>query len=511
MKKLILLAITSMMVSLACAQHLRKDLQAIDSYVEKSRKEWNVPGLAVAIVKDGEVVFAKGYGVRDVRSGVAVDEHTVFAVASNTKSVTAAALAMLVDEGKIDWDDKVQDYLPWFQLYDPYVSANLTIRDLLCHRSGLETFSGDLLWYGSSHTREEVLRKARFLKPAYGFRAHFGYQNIMFLAAGQIIPVVTGMSWEDYVDEKILRPLGMEETLVSTNELNAEVNAATPHNTHGDKNLAIEWVNWDNIAPAGALISSVNDWAKWMMVQMGNGSFNNQELWSQDRTYDMWEMNTPEVVSPGARQLWPTRNFSGYGLGWELETLFGKKVVSHGGGYDGMISRTLMVPEENMGIVVLTNSINSVAYATTYKWLDLYFNAEKETDWSELFLSFKEGREERQEEALKLANETRDKDSSPSLSLEKYAGTYLDEMYGELSVRVIGDQLAFQFVPTPIFRGTLRHWEHDIFQLNWGTDMMLPSGFARFIMATSGEIEELLIEVDNPDFDFTELKFKKVD
>lgn len=474
-------------------------------------EQWNIPGMAVAIIDDGEVVLSKGYGVKNIDTKEPVDEHTIFAVASNSKAFTAAALAQLVDEGEIKWDDKVQDYLPWFQLYDPYVSANLTIRDLLCHRSGLATFSGDLLWYGSSHSREEILRRARHLEPAYGFREAYGYQNIMFLAAGEIIPVVTGKSWEDYIQEEFLNPLGMNNTLYSVNQFTPETNLASPHNEVNGKNRAIEWVNWDNIAPAGALISSVNDMSKWLQLQLNEGVWGADTLYSARNAKEMWTVQTPQSVSSWSAETFPGKTFAGYGLGWELSNYRGHKVVAHGGGYDGMISRTLMVPSEGIGVVILTNNINFLSYGLGYQILDGLLGAKDGNDYGALLLEFKKAGEEEDKANKAKEEEERIPDTQPSLELSEYAGTYEDKMYGKLEVRVIGDQLAFQFVPTPLFRGTLRHWHYDTFQLNWGTQMMLPSGKAQFGLNAEGRVSTLDIDVPNPDFDFTELKFKKVD
>lgn len=511
MKKIVLFEALMALTASAFAQLTKSDLKRLDAYFAEGLEQWDVPGMAVAIIQDGEVIFEKGYGVRDVRTAEAVDANTLFAVASNTKSMTAAALAMLVDEGKIGWDDKVQEYLPWFELYDPYVSANLTIRDLLCHRSGLATFSGDLIWYGSDHSREEVLRRAKHLKPKYGFREHYGYQNIMFLAAGQIIPVVTGQSWEDFVTARILTPLGMSETLYSVKQFTEETHLVAPHNASENGNIAIEWVNWDNIAPAGSMISSAHDWSKWMEVQLGRGVFRGDTLWSSAQSHEMWTVQTPEAVSPGSLDLWPSQTFKGYGLGWELMNMHGSKVVSHGGGYDGMISRTVMVPGKNAGIVVVTNSLTSLSYAATYKWLDVLHGIDKGEDWSALFLDFSEAREERKAKAREEARASRIENTTPSLDLEKYAGTYQDKIYGDLKVRVIGDQLAFQFAHTPIFRGTLRHWHYDTFELNWGTQMMLPSGIVQFTLSPDATVQGVQVDVPNPDFDFTELNFEKVE
>ena len=503
MKKGFIIALCVALCSPVFAQKIAKTTKKLDAYYAEALKEWNVPGMAIAIVKDGEIVFEKGYGVRHIESKEPVDENSLFAVASNSKAVTAAALAILVDEGEINWDDKVQQYLPTFQLYDPYVSANMTIRDLLCHRSGLATFSGDLIWYGSDHSREEVIRRARYLKPAYGFREHFGYQNIMFLAAGQIIPVVTGQTWENFVKERILTPIGMDRTVVSTTELRKGDNIAYPHNDFKDGHVAIQYVNWDNIAPAGGLISSVHDWSQWLILQMNEGMKDSTQLWSPERATEMWEVQTPEAISSWSKKLFPSKTFDGYGLGWELSNLHGKKVVSHGGGYDGMISRTVMVPEEGIGVVILTNSISYISYALAYETLDRLLGHKEQHDWSTTFKELTSSDPEPDPEPIP--------NTTPSLDLAAYAGTYDCDVYGKCEVRLVGDQLTFQFSHTQIFRGTFRHWHYDTFQLNWGAQMMLPSGTVQFTLGPDGKVKEMMIDVPNPDFDFSELEFKKLD
>lgn len=492
------------------AQPYKKELRDLDAYFAQAMSDWNVPGMAVAIVKDGQIIFEKGYGVKSTETKEKVDQHTAFAVASNTKSMTAAALAMLVDQGKIKWDDPVQKYLPWFKLYNPYVNEHLTIRDLLCHRSGLETFSGDLLWYGSQHSRREVLERAKYLKPKYGFRAHFGYQNILFLAAGEIIPVVTGKEWEEFVKEEFIDPLEMKQTFLSTQELNRAGNVASPHNEVNDRNIPIAWVNWDNIAPAGSVITSVHDWSQWIKLQLGEGTYNDRQYWSEARTNEMWTIHTPEEISKRRKEIYPTLEFAGYGLGWQLQTHHRRKVVGHGGGYDGMISRTVMVPEEGLGAVVVTNSNSSLSYALTYRILDVMLGVRKPHDWSQTFLKLiKAGEKEEDENAINGIEKV--EGTTPTHDLETYAGSYEDEMYGKIEVRLVGDQLMFQFEPTPLFRGTFRHYHYDTFVLNWGTQMMLPSGLARFELGNDGLPAGLHIDVINPDFDFTELSFSKLD
>lgn len=259
--------------------------------------------MAIAIVKDGDVVLAKGYGVRDVNEHGAIDEHTSFAIASNTKAFTVAALAILVDEGKINWDDKVTEYIPWFKLYSPYVTQEMTIRDLLSHRSGLKTFSGDLLWYGTTYSRDEVIKRAQYLEPKYGFREHFGYSNIMYLTAGQIIPAVTGMSWDDFVTERIFEPLGMNRSNTSITYLKGMENVAMPHNNVDGKEIAISYLNWDNIGLAGSINSNVSDLCNWIKLQLNNGIFNNDTIISRKSINEMRSPNTLQRVSEGAKRL----------------------------------------------------------------------------------------------------------------------------------------------------------------------------------------------------------------
>ncbi|MFT4678388.1 MAG: CubicO group peptidase (beta-lactamase class C family) [Litorivivens sp.] len=488
-----------------------KQIKKIDKYIEESRQAWNIPGMAVAIVKDGEVVLSKGYGVRNIDNELPVDDKTLFAIASNTKAYTSAALAILVDEGKITWDDKVRDHLPYFELYDPYVSNNMTIRDLLCHRSGLETFSGDLIWYGSDYSREEIIRRAKHLVPAYGFREHFGYQNIMFLTAGEIVSTVSGMSWDEFIKTRFFEPLGMSTSNTSIGEFNRDSNVASPHNDINGVNHAIQWVNWDNIGPAGSINSCVSECAQWIKLQLGEGTLDSTEFWSPVRTREMWTVHTANSISGWSAKNYPTKTFAGYGLGWDLFNYHGKKIVNHGGGYDGMISKTVLVPEENLGFIIVTNNINWMSTALMYRILDEMIGGGAERDWAGDFLGFKQDQDAQTKTSDAAAEEARTKNTTPSLALEEYTGTYGGEIYGNCIVRLIGDQLAFQFEHTSLFRGTFRHWHFDTFQLNWGTEMMLPSGSVQFVLNPDGKVAEMKIVVPNPDFDFAELEFKKLD
>lgn len=498
----------------AATSHAQKPdlvLKGLDTYFEKQRKDWNIPGMAIAIVKDGKIIHSKGYGVRDTKSNQPVTNQTLFAIASNTKSFTTAALATLVDAGKISWDDKVRKYLPYFQLYSPYVSEEMTIRDLVSHRSGLATFSGDLLWYGSTHTREEIIRKAQFLPPVHGFREKFGYQNVMFIAAGEIIPAVTDLSWDEYVDKNFLQSLGMKNSCLSVNDLPKFKEVALPHNEVEGKNEVINWVNWDNMAPAGSILASADDVCQWLMLQLGKGTLNGKTYWSETRSNEMHEMVTPQPISGFSRKNMPSKHFGGYGLGWNVFDYHGRKVVNHGGGYDGMISQSFFVPEENLGAVILTNNNNWLPAGMMYKILDAFLNNGKGADIPTLYLEMKkEGDAKDAQTALAQEKKRLNNTTKPAFPLSAYAGIYECRMYGQCKVWEDDKGLRMQFLHTPLFGGTLRHFERETFELVWKEQMMLPKGLIQFISDMHGQVTEMKIEVENPDFDFSELEFKKL-
>lgn len=482
----------------------------LDAVLQEAQVTFNLPSVSMSVVHKGELVWSQSHGKTDANGTQNTNTESLYAVASNTKAFTSAALAQLVDAGKLDWNDRVQDYLPDFELYDPYVTSELRIADLLCHRSGLETFSGDLLWYGSNWSADEVLRRARHLKPTSPFRTQFGYQNILFIAAGKVIEQVTGKPWAETVRDSLLIPLGMERALLSTADLEGMDNVSLPHNELDDGELTtIDWVNWDNMAPAGALITSVNGMAKWMIAQLDSGRVTDQRLWSKAQTNTMWTMHTPIPVSSFYANQLPSMHFRGYGLGWELGTLHGRKTVGHSGGYDGMISRQMLVPEEKLGIFIATNTNSSVPWALGFDALGILLNNDKGTPLIDYLQERRAAEPAAQAAAQAELLASRVPNSSPSLPLESYAGSYTDKMYGNLSVRLDGEQLHFDFIPTPLFKGHFEHWHFDTFRLHWETQMMLPSGTAHFRLNPSGEVESLDINVPNPDFDFTEFNFVK--
>jgi CubicO group peptidase (beta-lactamase class C family) len=512
MKKLFLsLILAVLMLSPVFRSHAQNyDFDALGKYYEKALVAWEVPGMAVAVVRNDSIIFAQGFGVREIGKPEKVDANTVFAIASNTKAFTSAGLAILVDEKKISWDDRVVKYLPFFELYDPWVTQKMTIRDLLCHRSGLETFSGDLLWYGTNYTREEVVRRAKSLKPKYDFRTHFGYSNIMFLAAGMIIEKVSGMSWDQFMAEKIFKPCGMKRSITSVKQLSGIDNVAQPHTAFEGKIISIPFLSWDNIAPAGSIISSVNDVAQWLRLQLNKGKINGNEVFSEKQGWEMWTAHTPTAVSSRSASTFPSTHFKSYALGWDTYDYHGRKIVTHNGGYDGMISQTVLIPEDNLGFVILTNCNSSMFYPLCYKTLDFLLKpGEEGRDWSAAFLPIVQANKKSQADEQKEEDERRVKNTKPSLALSDYAGKYSGEVYGSATVVLKDGKLIMTLDPAPLFSATIEHWHYDTFSFYFKNFPSLPRGMVSFTLTKAGKVDEMKIDLPNPDFDFTELDFKK--
>lgn len=512
MKKLLFsFLLATLLTTLVFAQNTSTEekLKDIEAYAQKVLTDWNAPGMAIAIVKDDKVVFAKGYGVRELGKPEKVDENTVFAVASNSKAVAAAALAILIDEKKLNWNDKVSKYLPEFQMYDPWVTNELTIRDLLTHRSGLATFSGDLLWYETTYSADEVLRRVRYLKPTSSFRSAYGYQNLMYIASGKIVEKVSGKPWSQFVKERILTPLGMTRTTTSVKELTD--NAALPHNeSHGGKMRVLHRGNVDGADAAAGLNSSVSDWTKWIRLQLGRGKFEGKQIFSAARSWEMWQPSIVMPISEAAAKANPTRHFNAYGLGWGLMNYQGRKVISHSGGLDGMLSYTYLVPEENLGFVVLTNNETMAFTVMASTILDTFLDAPKRDRSAEMLKQIQAGKDA-SAAADKKVDEARAKDTKPTLSLASYAGTYNSQMYGDVMVAEEGGKLVMRFGPAPNFVADLEHWHYDTFQIKWRPSVAynFPRGFVTFTIDKDGKTDILKVDQPNNDFWFYELDLKR--
>ena len=446
-------------------------------------------GAGIAIVKGDKVVYAKGYGVRKLGDPAPVNERTLFAIGSAGKAFTAAALAALVDEGKIKWDDPVTKHLKGFELSDPYVTREITIRDLLSHRTGFDR--GELLWYGSTLDRNEILRRIRYQKPTYSFRSTFTYNNIMLLAAGQIIPAVTGKSWDDFIKERIFTPLGMTASNTSITAFKGLDNVAMPHAKLGDTVQVTPWRNVDNIAPAGAINSNVLDLAQWMRMHLGEGAFESKKIISSGAVK---EMHKPQMIIPYNPQAPGTTldaHFTSYGFGWFLHDYHGRKVVQHGGAIDGMSALIAMIPEEKIGVAVLSNlQGNQLPWALMYRVFDAYLGLPPQ-DYSAKLLAARNTAEERGKAAAKRMEDERAKGTKPSLPLEQYAGSYKDEMYGEATVTQEEGKLVFRY--SPAFTGELEHWHYDTFRVKWPNPTVAQS-FVTFTLNAQGKVEEVKVQ-----------------
>jgi len=499
----------------AQAQSVPPDL---DAYVASSRKAFDVPGMAVAIVKDGKVIVAKGYGFRKLGESTPVDEFTQFAIGSNTKAFTTAALATLVDQGKLAWDDPVYQRLPGFVMYDPYVSHEMTIRDLLTHRSGMGLGEGDLLfWPQSNYTRDQIIYKLRFMKPHSSFRSRFAYDNLLYMTAGQIIPAVTGTSWDDYIRQHIFAPLGMNHSTVTSKDLKPGDDYSAPHSRVEGKLQAIPLEDLDNVGPAGSINSCAADMAKWVQVQLDHGKFADRDgyLFTAQRSKEMWtEQTILPVGDPPLALAGLKTNFADYALGWSLHDYHGRKLVGHTGGVAGFVSRVMLVPDENLGVVVLTNAEEDGAFdSILYHVLDYYFHVPP-TDWVAAYKSVSDQEEKDSAEIMKKAEGARAANSKPSLPLEKYAGTYNDAWYGSITIKQENGGLVITFDHTPSMIGDLQHWQYDTFKAHW-RDRKIEDAFITFSLNADGSIDSAKMAAVSPladfSFDYQDLLLKPAD
>ncbi|HJU72684.1 MAG TPA: serine hydrolase [Gemmatimonadaceae bacterium] len=461
----------------------------LDAYTAQALAAWGLPGTAVAVVHNDSVVFAKGFGVRELGKNDPVTPNSVFAIGSTSKAFTAATVAILVAEGKVKWDDPVAKHLPQFQLFDPYVTRELTVRDLLTHRSGLAR--GDRLWANSGFSRDEVLRRVRYLRPSWSFRSTYGYQNIMFLAAGTVVQTASGKSWDDFVAERIFQPLGMNNSVTSVTKLSTLADVATPHERLDSAYRPVPWLNIDNIGPAGSINSSVTDMAQWIRLQLNRGTYKGKRLLDSAAVKEMHTANMSIRPSAQDERLYPMSNLSAYGLGWSLRDYYGKKMVSHGGAIRGMRAQVTLIPDAKLGVVVLTNSPQSAfPTAIANKAVDLYLG-NPDRDWSALILKEVKDAEVRAVAERKRRESERVTGTSPSLPLTRYAGVYADSMYGDVQVTEESNKLRLQF--GPFYTSDLAHWHFDTFE-SIPREQINGRFMVRFVIDAAGKVSALDID-----------------
>jgi CubicO group peptidase (beta-lactamase class C family) len=418
----------------------KPDLAAFDQYVAKAVKDWHTTGLAIAIVSNDSLVFARGYGTMNVRQPTPVNEHTRFAIGSTTKAMTSAALGMLVDEGKIHWDDRVIDILPDFRLYDPYATRETTIRDLLTHRTGLP--GTDLFWAREPFTMAEMIRRLRYVKPTTSFRSTMEYQNVVYAIGGAIVEKVSGMSWDAFIRQRIFKPLGMNESEPLVSGIIGKPNVATPHAPSGDTAIVVPYRSTDAIAPAGSVYSSVSDMSKWMRFILDSGRVGTERLITP-ATFT--ELLTPQIRAP--MSLYPALTLSrphgfSYGLGWFIQDYQGETVWMHTGSIDGMSAIIGLLPDRRTGVYVLANTDHAeLRHALMYKAFDLYAG-NRDRDWSaDLRALFAHAAVTAAGGAPREAAAP----APPSLPLDRYAGTFVDSAYGNVDVTFAGGALSARF------------------------------------------------------------------
>ena len=501
---------------------LPAQLQDFGAYVDSARKTFDVPGIAVAIVKDGKVVMEQGFGLREIGKPDPVDAHTLFAIASNTKAFTAAALQQLAEQGKLKMDDRVIDHLPWFRMSDPYVTHEMRIRDLLAHRSGLSLGAGDLLyWPPTSYSTRDVVERLRNVPIKNGFRSNYAYDNILFAVATLVIEQASGQSYADYVREHIFKPVGMDESLIDKTGLKPGMDVAMGHAEFNFKDLKpVPPMAWLNDPGAGGIYASVHDLSKWINVQLAGGVLPTTgadgkptRLFSEDSQQQMWSMLTPiTIAKPPIPELAPLLpHFYGYGESWFLSDYRGQRLVWHTGGWPGMVSRVTLVPELHRGVVVLTNQESGAAFnAVTYRVLDAYLNPSHKTDWVAVYDKAVKKARSNADDSFAKHQAARDPNSKPSLPLAKYAGTYRDPWYGDVIVSNENGKLRLRFSKTAQLIGSMTPWQHDSFIVHWDDRALNADAFVNFVLDPDAGIREMLMQPVSPltdfSFDFQDLR-----
>jgi CubicO group peptidase (beta-lactamase class C family) len=457
-KQVLLMVLATCSVAMLSAQDV--DFGKLNAYVVKSMKEHKVPGLAIGVVHKGEIVFQQGYGKEKLGEDNRVNTSSMFGIASLSKAFTTMAVGMLVDEGKLNWNDKVVTHLPDWRLYNDTVTQMMTIEDLLSHRCGLKTFDGDLLWYGTNYSREEIITRIRHLPPSYNFRDGFGYQNIMYITAGEVIEKVSGMTWDQFIDQRIFKPLGMNKTNTSITKYKDIQNVAYPHL----KAIPQPLLNYDNSGATAAINSNVVDMQKWIQFLLANGIWEGDTLIDRSTLRKIWSVHNPLPVGS-----WDEKNgthFKGYGLGWFLMDYDGVKVIHHGGGLPGYITKLALVPEEDLGIIVMTNDMSSVSTALMYKIVDLFTEKPEQRDWSGEFAGYAAKRDSLDKVKMAKQDQERKTDTQPSLEKDKFVGTYEDPYYGKATIKMEGKgrkgRLVVSLLPAEkLFTSNMEHWEND--------------------------------------------------
>ncbi|MFD2565452.1 serine hydrolase [Aquimarina rubra] len=520
MKKLVLLTLSILCLFIGNSLFSQEINSAqIDALVARALDSTPSVGIAVAVVKDGNLIHSKGYGVKSIENKNKVDKHTLFAIASNSKAFTAAALSILVDEGKLNWQDRVIDHIAEFKMYNDYVTANFTIVDLLTHRSGLGLGAGDLMIFpdGGDFTIKDVLTSFQYQKATSDFRTKYDYDNLLYIVAGEVVARVSGMSWSDFVQSKIFAPLGMNNSVPTNSRLQKNANLALPHDSEGKQIRQLPIYDGDLVAAAGGIYASVDDLSKWMIMQLNRGKYGkdlSNELFSEKQQNQMWKPHTNLgfTTKPNPRT---KQHFAAYGLGWFIIDKQGKIVVSHTGGLPGMLSKTVLVPELNLGIVVLTNSSSGgSAYSSIPEMiLDSYLEIE-ERDWIKELADRTKTRGNESDAVTTEVWKAVEENKSSIIDLNNYTGTYKDNWFGEVEIAMKDGKLWFTSKRSPKLNGQMYFYKATTFAIKWEYTDMNADAFAIFSLNEEGKGISIKMKGISPNidfsFDFQDLDLKRV-
>jgi CubicO group peptidase (beta-lactamase class C family) len=477
----------------SCPAQEKSEWSSLDASINSSMKDWKVPGAAVTIVKDQSIVYMKGFGVREMGKSDPVTPDTLFDIGSCTKAFTTAAIAILVDEVKMKWDGKVNEYIPFFHLYDPLADENVTIRDLLTHRTGVP--STDLLWYVYPEaSREELIRRLAYAQPNAGFRTKFQYQNMMYVAAGYAVGQVTHSTWDDFVRTRIFQPLGMSESDTSSIDAEKSSDHASPHEENPDGTVkVIPWHNIDNAGPAGSINSSARDMAKWMTLQLNGGMYDGKQLISKK---NMREMQSPQMVIDSEGEIptvfFPDSTQLSYGLGWFVQQYRGHQLILHAGDIDGFSTMVVLIPEIHTAYFVVINLGSSYRQVLSYQIADRLLglpDAGWDAHFKKLEADFKE--EEKSQETSWESKKT--PATHPSRGLAAYVGTYTNSEYGEAEIVSENQKLALHFHS---IKTDLDHFQYDTFVVKFGGKTRLT-----FCLDKDGDVASFTVD---------HLEFKRV-
>lgn len=471
----------------------QSSVEKFDKYVEAARKQWNVPGMSIVVVQDGKVIFSKGYGERELGKSEPVDADTLFGAMSTTKAMTAVALGILVDEGKVNWDDKVIKYLPTFRVADPYITNELKVRDLLIHNSGLG--NADFLWaWTQDISPSEVVARMQYANSAYSMRSSFIYQNIMYLVAGQVIEKVSGMSWEQFMSERVFMPLGMKNTFPNLTISQNYKNRSSAHYKINGSIEVIPEMPADSIAPAGAVWSTANDIGKWVNFMLGNTTVNGKEL---IKPATLNEMFKPQAIVP-AGQFYPTialtkPHWMTYGLGWFQHDYRGEMINFHTGSLAGRTAIIGLMRDKNLGVYIFGNLDHAeVRHALMYKVFDLFAFGDDSRNWSAELKTLYDGREEDAAKRMEAMKSKRVLNTRPSLSLSAYTGRYSDPFYGTVEIAQADGKLKAVFDKN--LSAELSHWQFDTFSGAWNKKWWSDSLFTFRISPISDDVEALAFQ-----------------